>query len=91
MRMALGAERRNVLTLIVGQGLRLAGIGVVLGLIGSWGVTGFVASVLYNVTPTDPVSFVGVAAFLTFVAAVASYLPARKAMAVDPIVALRND
>ena len=91
VRMALGAERRNVLALIVGQGLRLAGIGVVLGLIGSWGVTGFVSSVLYNVTPTDPVSFIGVSAFLTFVAAVASYLPARKAMAVDPIVALRND
>jgi putative ABC transport system permease protein len=91
VRMALGAERRNVLSLIVGQGLRLAGIGVVLGLIGSWGVTGFVSSVLYNVTPTDPVSFIGVSAFLTFVAAVASYLPARKAMAVDPIIALRND
>ena len=91
VRMALGAERVNVLTLIVGQGLRLACIGVVLGLIGSWGVTRFIGSLLYNVTATDPVSFAGVAAFLTLVAAVASYLPARKAMAVDPIVALRND
>ena len=91
VRMALGAERVNVLTLIVGQGLRLATIGVVLGLIGSWGVTRFIGSLLYNVTATDPVSFAGVAAFLTLVAAVASYLPARKAMAVDPIVALRND
>jgi putative ABC transport system permease protein len=91
VRMALGAERVNVLTLIVGQGLRLASIGVVLGLIGSWGVTRFIGSLLYNVTATDPVSFAGVAAFLTLVAAVASYLPARKAMAVDPIVALRND
>ena len=91
VRMALGAERANVLALIVGQGLRLAGIGVVFGLVGSWGVTRFVSSVLYNVTATDPASFAGVAAFLTFVAAVASYLPARKAMAVDPIVALRND
>jgi putative ABC transport system permease protein len=91
VRMALGAERRNVLTLIVGQGLRLAGAGVVLGLVGSWAVTRFVSSVLYNVTPTDPLSFFGVAAFLTLVAVVASYLPARRAMAVDPIVALRND
>ena len=91
VRMALGAERRDVLALIVGQGLRLAGIGVLLGLVGSWGVTRFVSSVLYNVTATDPLSFFGVATFLTLVAVVASYLPARRAMSVDPIVALRND
>ena len=91
VRIALGAERRNVLTLIVGQGLRLAGAGVLLGLAGAWGITRVIATLLYNVTPTDPVSFIGVALFLTVTAALASYIPARRAMAVDPIVALRND
>jgi putative ABC transport system permease protein len=91
VRMALGAERRNVLALIVGQGLRLAAVGVVLGLVGAWGATKAIRSLLYNVTATDPLSFAGVAVFLTLVAVLASYLPARRAMAVDPIVALRND
>jgi putative ABC transport system permease protein len=91
VRMALGAERRNVFSLIVGYGVRLAGIGIVAGLIGAAGVTRLLQSVLYNVTATDPLSFVGVAAFLTIMAVLASYLPARRAMAVDPIVALRND
>ena len=91
VRVALGAERRDVLRLIVGQGLRLAGIGIVLGIAGAAGVTWIIQSILYNVTPTDPVSFGGVALFLTLTAALASYIPARRAMAVDPIVALRND
>lgn len=91
VRMALGAERRDVLRLIVGQGLKLAGIGVVLGVAGAFGVTPVVRSMLYNVTPSDPLSFGGVAMFLLLVAAAASYLPARRAMAVDPIVAIRND
>lgn len=91
VRMALGAERSNVLALIVGHGLKLALIGVVLGLGGAWWVTRLIGTLLYNVTPTDPLSFAGVALFLTVVAMVASYLPARRAMAVDPIVALRND
>ena len=80
-----------MLRLIVGQGLRLAGFGIVLGLVGAVGVTWVIKSILYNVTPTDPVSFGGVALFLTVTAALASYIPARRAMAVDPIVALRND
>ena len=91
VRMALGAERRDVMRLIVGQGLKLAGIGVVGGLLGAAGITPVIRTLLYNVTPTDPVSFAGVAAFLSMVALVASYIPARRAMAVDPIVALRND
>ena len=90
VRLALGAERRDVLVLIVGHGLRLAGLGVVLGLAGAWGVTRLIGTLLYNVTPTDPVSFGGVALFLTMVAMLASYIPARRAMAVDPIVALRD-
>ena len=91
VRVALGAERRDVLRLIVGQGLKLAGAGIVLGIGGAALVTPAIRTVLYNVTPTDPVSFAGVATFLLFVAVAASYVPARRASAVDPIVAMRND
>ena len=91
VRIALGAERRNVFSLIVGYGLRLAGIGIVLGLVGALGATWVLKSILYNVTATDPLSFGGVAVFLTLMAVLASYLPARRAMAVDPIIALRNE
>lgn len=91
VRLALGAERYHVLKLIVGQGLTLAAMGVAGGLVGAWGVTRFIRTLLFNVTPTDPLSFAGVALFLTLVAIIASYIPARRAMAVDPIVALRND
>jgi putative ABC transport system permease protein len=91
VRMALGAGRRDVLRLILGQGVRLAGIGIVVGLLGAFGTTRFLKSVLYNVTPSDPFSFAVVASFLTVVAVVASYIPARRAMAVDPLVALRNE
>jgi putative ABC transport system permease protein len=91
VRVALGAERGDVLKLILGHGMKLAGLGIVLGMIGAAGATQFIESILFNVTPTDPVSFGGVALFLTFVALLASYVPARRAMAVDPIVALRNE
>jgi putative ABC transport system permease protein len=91
VRMALGAERRDVLRLILGHGMKLAAIGIALGIVGAAGATQFVKTALYNVTPTDPLSFTGVAVFLTLVALVASYVPARRAMAVDPIVALRNE
>ena len=91
VRLALGAERRDVLRLIIGQGMRLAAAGVVGGLIGAAAVTPVIRTLLYNVTPTDPVSFATVSVFLTLVAILASYIPARRAMAVDPIVALRND
>jgi putative ABC transport system permease protein len=91
VRVALGAERRDVLRLIVGQGLKLAAVGIVLGVIGAALVTPAVRSVLYNVTPTDPLSFTGVAVFLVLVSFTASYIPARRATAVDPLVAIRND
>jgi ABC-type lipoprotein release transport system permease subunit len=77
--------------LIVGQGLKLAGVGIVLGIVGAALVTPAIQTILYNVTPTDPISFTTVAAFLALVACAASYLPARRAMAVDPIVAIRNE
>jgi predicted permease len=91
VRVALGAERRDVLRLVVGQGLKLAAAGVLFGLIGAFAATPAIKTLLYNVTPTDPVSFAAVSVFLTVVALVASYVPARRAMAVDPIIALRND
>ncbi|MEO7273871.1 MAG: ABC transporter permease [Vicinamibacterales bacterium] len=91
VRMALGAGRNDVLRLVLGQGVRLALMGIGLGLIGAFGATRFLKTILYNVTPTDPVSFAGVAGFLTLVAMIASYVPARRAMAVDPLVALRNE
>ena len=91
VRVALGAERVHVLRLIVGQGLRLALAGIVLGVLGAAAATQYIKTILYDVTATDPVSFAGVAVFLTFVALVASYVPARRAMAVDPIIALRNE
>ena len=91
VRVALGAGRSDVMRLVVGHGLRLAALGVTFGLVGAASVTWLIRSQLYNVTPTDPVSFVGVAVFLTTTAFLASYFPARRAMAVDPIVALRNE
>ena len=91
VRVALGAARWDVMRLVVGQGLKLAGIGIVLGMIAAVFITPAVQSILYNVTPTDPLSFSAVAVFLTCVATAASYIPARRAMAVDPIVAIRND
>jgi putative ABC transport system permease protein len=91
VRMALGASRHNVFRLIVIHGARLAAIGIVCGVIGAAGVTRVVTSLLYNVSATDPLSFAATAAFLALVALVASYMPARRATAVDPIIALRAE
>ena len=91
VRVALGAERRDVLRLVVGQGVRLALVGIALGIIGAFGVTWTIQSELYNVKPYDPLSFAGVSIFLSLTALIASYVPARRAMAVDPIIALRNE
>jgi predicted permease len=91
VRMAMGAQQRDVLRMIVGQGIRLAGIGVAVGLVGALGVTRVVGSLLVGVTATDPVSFIGVAAFLTLVAVLASFFPARRATSVDPVRALRGE
>ena len=91
VRVALGAERGDVLRLIVGQGLRLAAIGIVLGIAGAFGITPAAQSLLYNVKPTDPISFSLVAVFLLGVALTASWIPARRAMAVDPLIAMSND
>jgi putative ABC transport system permease protein len=91
VRMALGASRRSVFGLFVTDGARLALAGIVLGVLGGLGVTRVIASLLYNVSPADPVSFIGTAAFLALVALVASYIPARRATGVDPMIALRAE
>jgi predicted permease len=91
VRVALGAGRSTILGMVIVQGAKLALAGVVVGLFGAYGAARFVQTVLYNVTPTDPVSFGVVTVFLLAVAALASYVPARRATAVDPLTALRAE
>jgi predicted permease len=91
VRMALGATRRDVLRLVVGQGLLLAGIGVAIGLVLAAAGMPLSKSLLYNVSPFDPVTFIGVSTFLLMVALIASYVPAHRATKVDPVIALRGE
>jgi putative ABC transport system permease protein len=91
VRVALGAGRQAILGMVIGQGVKLALAGVILGLVGAYGAAHFVRTVLYNVTPGDPLSFGGVTFFLIAVAGLASYVPARRATAVDPLTALRAE
>ncbi len=91
VRVALGAQRSDVLRLIVAQGARLGGIGVAIGLVGALLVTRFLRTLLFGVSPFDFWSFVGVSLVLTAIALVASFVPARRAAKVDPVEALRYD
>lgn len=91
IRMALGADRRDVYRLVVGRGAMLAGAGLVVGLVTAFGVTRFMASLLFGVRATDPATFVIVPVVLGMVALLASYLPARRAAGVDPMTALRSE
>ena len=91
IRMALGGQPRDMLRLVVGQGLRLALVGVGLGLVAALFFTRFVSSLLFGITPADPVSYAGVVFLLLSVVLLASYIPARRAMSVDPMVALRYE
>ncbi|HEV2491609.1 MAG TPA: ABC transporter permease [Terriglobia bacterium] len=91
IRMALGAERIDVLKLVVEHGFKLTLIGVGIGLIGALALTRFLSSLLYGVKPTDPLTFIAVSLILTAVALLASYIPARRAIRVDPMVALRHE
>ena len=91
IRMALGADRRDVLRLMVGHGLFLTLMGVTAGLAAAFGLTRLMTGLLFAVRPTDPATFVAVSIVLTAVALLASYLPAREAVKVDPLVALRYE
>jgi putative ABC transport system permease protein len=91
IRLALGAQRATIMGMVLRQGLGLAAAGAALGLAGSVIVSHLMAGLLYGVSPTDLITFAGVTLVLAAVALAACYLPARRAMRVDPIVALRYD
>ena len=91
IRLALGAQRQNILAIVLGQGLRLVLTGAAAGLIGAVIIGQLMASLLYGVRPTDPMTFAVVVLLLIGVAVLACYLPARRAMNVDPMVALRYE
>ena len=89
IRLALGADSPTLRNMIVRQAMLLAAVGIVIGLAAAYGLTRLMASLLFNVKPTDPAVFASVAVLLAAVAFLASYLPARRALRVDPVVALR--
>lgn len=91
IRMALGAKRRDVLTLVLGQGMRVSALGICAGLAVAFALTRLLTSLLFEVSATDPMTFVLVAAICGLVAVVACYLPARRATRVDPLVALKDE
>ena len=91
VRIALGAQPRNVLRMVLGEGLLLASIGIAIGVTGGLMLTRFLRSLLFEIKPTDPLTFFGVAIFLIIVSLAACYIPARRAMKVDPMVALRYE
>jgi ABC-type antimicrobial peptide transport system permease subunit len=91
IRIALGAQRGGVLRLVVGQGIVLAITGAMVGIAVALGVTRYLKSMLYNIHANDPATIAGVTILLTLVAVAACYIPARRAMRVDPMVALRYE
>jgi putative ABC transport system permease protein len=91
VRVALGARRGDILRLVIYQGIKLASAGVLIGVIASLGLTRLMAGLLFGVSASDPLTFTGVALLLFAVALLACYVPARRAMCVDPMVALRYE
>jgi ABC-type antimicrobial peptide transport system permease subunit len=91
IRIALGAGRHHVLSLVIASGLRWALLGIVVGLAGAYAGTRFLAALLFGITPTDLGTFAGLAALMLAVAALASYVPAHRAASVNPVSALRGE
>jgi putative ABC transport system permease protein len=91
VRVALGAQRRDILRNILAQGLKLAGIGVAIGVVGALALSQLLSTFLFGVTATDPLTLAGAVAVLLLVASAACYIPARRAMRIDPIIALRYE
>jgi len=90
IRLALGASRKNIFRIVLGQGLRLVIVGLVLGLIGALALTRMIRSLMFGVTPTDPITFVAVSSLLIVVTIAAGGLPALRATKLDPLRALRE-
>jgi ABC-type antimicrobial peptide transport system permease subunit len=89
--MPLGARQGDIFLLVLGQGMRLTVAGLVLGIVAALGAASLLAGLLFGVKQTDPLSFLGVSLILLTAAVLACYVPARRAMSVDPVVALRDE
>jgi putative ABC transport system permease protein len=91
IRMALGGRAADILRMIVGEGMKLAGVGIVIGVAGALGLSRLVTALLFGVKPYDPWTFVSVVAVLALVALAACWIPAQRATRVDPLLALRHE
>jgi len=91
IRVALGAQRHDVIGLVLRQGMKLVGIGIALGLVGAWALTRVLTTLLYEVKPTDPLTFLAAPVSLIVVAILACWPPARRAASTDPLTALRYE